>query len=259
MTLEKPSFPKSPSFRLDGKHALVVGAGRGLGAACAIALAEAGARVSLASRTRDELEAISHYIVQQGGSANCLQLDATQAADVKACVESLGPIDILVNSAGTNRPLRIDEVSQHDVDSLFDINIKAAIYLVREVSISMRKHAIRGSMITLSSQMGHVGGPKRTLYCASKHALEGMTKALAWELGPEGIRVNTLCPTFFRTPLTEPMLADPVFRDFVIDRIALGRIGELQDVMGPVVFLASEASSMITGSSLMVDGGWTAQ
>jgi NAD(P)-dependent dehydrogenase (short-subunit alcohol dehydrogenase family) len=107
--------------------------------------------------------------------------------------------------------------------------------------------------------MGHVGGPKRSLYCASKHALEGMTKALAWELGPEGIRVNTLCPTFFSTPLTEPMLADPVFRDFVIGRIALGRIGEIQDIMGPVVFLASDASALVTGTALMVDGGWTAQ
>lgn len=113
--------------------------------------------------------------------------------------------------------------------------------------------------MTLSPKLTFVRGPRRTLYCASKHALEGMTKALAWELGPEGIRINTLCPTFFRTPLTEPMLADPGFSDFVIKRIALGRIGELQDLMGPIVFLASEASSMITGTALMVDGGWTAQ
>lgn len=252
-------FPNLPSFRIDGKHALVVGAGRGLGAASAVALAEAGARVTLASRSINELEHVASYIVQHGGVANYLKLDATQAEDVKACIQSLGPIDVLVNSAGTNRPLKIDEVTQRDIDTLFDINLKAAIYLAREVSISMRKHAIRGSMITLSSQMGHVGGPRRTLYCASKHALEGMTKALAWELGPEGIRVNTLCPTFFRTPLTEPMLADPGFSDFVIKRIALGRIGELQDLMGPIVFLASEASSMITGTALMVDGGWTAQ
>lgn len=252
-------FPKLPSFRIDGKHAFVVGAGRGLGAASAVALAEAGARVTLASRSINELEHVASYIVQHGGVANYLKLDATQAEDVKACIQSLGPIDVLVNSAGTNRPLKIDEVTQRDIDTLFDINLKAAIYLAREVSISMRKHAIRGSMITLSSQMGHVGGPRRTLYCASKHALEGMTKALAWELGPEGIRINTLCPTFFRTPLTEPMLADPGFSDFVIKRIALGRIGELQDLMGPIVFLASEASSMITGTALMVDGGWTAQ
>lgn len=252
-------FPKLPSFRIDGKHALVVGAGRGLGAASAVALAEAGARVTLASRSINELEHVASYIAQHGGLANYLKLDATQAEDVKACIQSLGPIDVLVNSAGTNRPLKIDEVTQRDIDTLFDINLKAAIYLAREVSISMRKHAIRGSMITLSSQMGHVGGPRRTLYCASKHALEGMTKALAWELGPEGIRINTLCPTFFRTPLTEPMLADPGFSDFVIKRIALGRIGELQDLMGPIVFLASEASSMITGTALMVDGGWTAQ
>jgi NAD(P)-dependent dehydrogenase (short-subunit alcohol dehydrogenase family) len=252
-------FPSLPSFRLDGKHALVVGAGRGLGAASAIALAEAGARVTLASRTVDELDEVASYIRQQGGSADYEQLDATNPDAVKACVQTLGPIDVLVNSAGTNRPLRLEDVDQDDIDYIFDVNLKAALYLAREVSISMKNNSVRGSIITLSSQMGHVGGPKRTLYCASKHALEGMTKALAWELGPVGIRVNTLCPTFFRTPLTEPMLIDPVFRSFVIDRIALGRIGELQDIMGPVVFLASEASALVTGTALMVDGGWTAQ
>ncbi|MBM3338818.1 MAG: SDR family oxidoreductase [Betaproteobacteria bacterium] len=252
-------FPSLPSFRLDGKHALVVGAGRGLGAASAIALAEAGARVTVASRTVDELDEVASYIRQQGGSADYEQLDATNPDAVKACVQTLGPIDVLVNSAGTNRPLRLEDVDQDDIDYIFDVNLKAALYLAREVSISMKNNSIRGSIITLSSQMGHVGGPKRTLYCASKHALEGMTKALAWELGPVGIRVNTLCPTFFRTPLTEPMLIDPVFRSFVIDRIALGRIGELQDIMGPVVFLASEASALVTGTALMVDGGWTAQ
>ena len=252
-------FPSLPSFRLDGKHALVVGAGRGLGAASAIALAEAGARVTVASRTVDELDEVASYIRQQGGSADYEQLDATNPDAVKACVQTLGPIDVLVNSAGTNRPLRLEDVDQDDIDYIFDVNLKAALYLAREVSISMKNNSIRGSIITLSSQMGHVGGPKRTLYCASNHALEGMTKALAWELGPVGIRVNTLCPTFFRTPLTEPMLIDPVFRSFVIDRIALGRIGELQDIMGPVVFLASEASALVTGTALMVDGGWTAQ
>jgi NAD(P)-dependent dehydrogenase (short-subunit alcohol dehydrogenase family) len=252
-------FPSLPSFRLDGKHALVVGAGRGLGAASAIALAEAGARVTVASRTVDELDEVASYIRQQGGSADYEQLDATNPDAVKACVQTLGPIDVLVNSAGTNRPLRLEDVDQDDIDYIFDVNLKAALYLAREVSISMKNNSVRGSIITLSSQMGHVGGPKRTLYCASKHALEGMTKALAWELGPVGIRVNTLCPTFFRTPLTEPMLIDPVFRSFVIDRIALGRIGELQDIMGPVVFLASEASALVTGTALMVDGGWTAQ
>jgi NAD(P)-dependent dehydrogenase (short-subunit alcohol dehydrogenase family) len=252
-------FPQPPSFRLDGKHAFVVGAGRGLGAACAFALAQAGATLSLASRSINELESVASYIRARGGVACCHQLDARDAEAVKACVDVLGPIDVLVNSAGTNRPLRLEDVRQDDIDGLFDINLKAALYLAREVSISMRKHAIKGSIITLSSQMGHVGGPKRSLYCASKHALEGMTKALAWELGPEGIRVNTLCPTFFSTPLTEPMLADPVFRDFVIGRIALGRIGEIQDIMGPVVFLASDASALVTGTALMVDGGWTAQ
>ena len=150
-------------------------------------------------------------------------------------------------------------MSDADLDAVIDVNLKAAFYLAREVARGLQAAGRPGSLITVSSQMGHVGGPRRTLYCATKHAVEGFTKALAWELGPSGIRVNTLCPTFIETPLTEPMLADKAFRGYVESRIALGRIGRVEDIMGAVVFLASDASSLVTGSALMVDGGWTAQ
>jgi NAD(P)-dependent dehydrogenase (short-subunit alcohol dehydrogenase family) len=170
----------------------------------------------------------------------------------------LGALDILVNSAGTNRPALITQTNDRDLDDVMALNVKAAFYLAREAARSMVAHGRRGSIITISSQMGHVGGPKRTVYCATKHAVEGLTKALAWELGPQGIRVNTLCPTFIRTAMTEPMLQDPEFSEFVRSRIALGRIGTLEDVMGAVVFLASPAAALITGTALMVDGGWTA-
>lgn len=257
-----PSFPAgmpcTPSFRLDGQSALVTGAGRGIGAACAQALAQAGARVWVAARSASEVEAVARGIQERGGHAHALLLDVTDSAAVSGAIKSLGPIDILVNSAGTNRPALITQTDDHDLQIVMDLNVKAAFYLAREAARSMMEHGRRGSIITVSSQMGHVGGPKRTVYCATKHAVEGMTKALAWELGAQGIRVNTLCPTFIRTAMTEPMLEDAEFADFVRSRIALGRIGTVEDIMGAVVFLASPAAALITGTALMVDGGWTA-
>jgi NAD(P)-dependent dehydrogenase (short-subunit alcohol dehydrogenase family) len=188
-----------------------------------------------------------------------LPLDVTDPAAVRREVAAHGPFQVLVNSAGTNRPSEIASMRDEDLDAVLDVNVKAAFYLAREVAAGLMAAGLPGSLITVSSQMGHVGGPKRTLYCATKHAVEGFTKALAWELGPHGIRVNTLCPTFIETALTRPMLADERFRHFVESRIALGRIGRVEDVMGAVVFLASDASALVTGSALMVDGGWTAQ
>ena len=250
--------PRLPSFRLDGQRALVTGAGRGIGAACAHALAQAGAEVWVAARTADEVRAVADAIGHDGGSATPLSFDVTDSAAVSDAVGRLGAVDILVNSAGTNRPALITQTDDRDLDDVLSLNVKASFYLAREVARSMIAHGRRGSITTVSSQMGHVGGPKRTVYCATKHAVEGMTKALAWELGPHGIRVNTLCPTFIRTAMTEPMLEDPAFSDFVRSRIALGRTGTLEEVMGAVVFLASPAASLVTGSALMVDGGWTA-
>jgi len=247
-----------PSFRLDGQRALVAGAGRGIGAACAQALALAGAQVLVAARSAHEVADVARGICEQGGQASPLVLDVTDSQAVAEALQAAGPLDILVNSAGTNRPALITETADADLQTVLDLNVKAALFLSREAARNMMAHGRAGCIITVSSQMGHVGGPKRTVYCASKHAVEGMTKALAWELGPHGIRVNTLCPTFIRTPMTEPMLKEPGFEDFVRSRIALGRIGTVRDVMGAVVFLASEAAGLVTGSALMVDGGWTA-
>jgi NAD(P)-dependent dehydrogenase (short-subunit alcohol dehydrogenase family) len=250
--------PRLPSFRLDGQRALVTGAGRGIGAACAHALAQAGAEVWVAARSLSDVQSVAAEIGENGGRAHHLVLDVTDSAEVTRAMGRLGALDILVNSAGTNRPALITQTNDRDLDDVMALNVKAAFYLAREAARSMVGHGRRGSIITISSQMGHVGGPKRTVYCATKHAVEGLTKALAWELGPQGIRVNTLCPTFIRTAMTEPMLQDPEFSEFVRSRIALGRIGTLEDVMGAVVFLASPAAALITGTALMVDGGWTA-
>lgn len=247
-----------PSFRLDGRKALVAGAGRGIGEACAHALAQAGAEVVVAARSADQVQAVAQAIRSRGGQAQALALDVTDSAAVGQAVEALGPLHILVNSAGTNRPALITDTPDADLRDVLALNVEAAFFLAREAARSMVAHQQPGTIINISSQMGHVGGPKRTVYCASKHAVEGMTKALAWELGPHGIRVNTLCPTFIRTAMTEPMLQDPGFEDYVRSRIALGRLGTVQDVMGAVVFLASDAAALVTGSALMVDGGWTA-
>lgn len=248
----------TPSFRLDGRRALVAGAGRGLGAAAAAALSEAGASLTLAARSRDELEALAGAIRERGGKAEVLVLDVTDSASVTREIKQRGPFDVLVNSAGTNRPALLTDTPDEDIDAVFNLNVKAAFYLAREVARGLMAVQRPGSLITLSSQMGHVGSPRRAVYCASKHAVEGMTKALAWELGPHGIRVNTVCPTFIETPLTAPMLAQPEFMSLVLGKIALGRIGRVEEIMGAVVFLASDASSLMTGSALMLDGGWTA-
>jgi NAD(P)-dependent dehydrogenase (short-subunit alcohol dehydrogenase family) len=248
----------TPSLRVDGLSALVTGAGRGIGLAAAHALAQAGARVTLVARSAAEIDAAAADIVAAGGQARARTLDVTDSAAVTGFMAEHGPFDILVNNAGTNRPALITDMTDADYDAVMDLNVKATMFVTREAARSLVKAGRPGSIITISSQMGHVGGPKRALYCATKHAVEGMTKALAWELGPNGIRVNTICPTFIETAMTEKMFADSAFRTYVESRIALGRLGRLEDVMGAVVFLASDAAAMVTGSALMVDGGWTA-
>lgn len=252
------SLPQTPSFRLDGRRALVTGAGRGIGAAAAAALAQAGAEVTLAARSEGELETVAEAIRGQGGVAQILPLDVTDPQGVRRELAAQGPFQILVNNAGTNRPALLTETSDEDLDAVLTLNVKAAFYVAREVARGLIAAGLPGSIITVSSQMGHVGGPKRTVYCASKHAVEGLTKALAWELGPHQIRVNTLCPTFIETAMTQTMFIDPQFREYVQSRIALGRLGRVEDVMGAIVFLASDAAALVTGSALMVDGGWTA-
>lgn len=248
----------TPSLRVDGRRALVTGAGRGIGLAAAHALAQAGAHVTLVARSAPEIDAAAAAITAEGGKAWARTLDVTDSAAVTGFMAEHGPFDILINNAGTNRPSLITDMLDADYDAVMDLNVRATMFVTREVARGLVKAGKPGSIITVSSQMGHVGGPKRALYCATKHAVEGMTKALAWELGPHGIRVNTVCPTFIETAMTEKMFADPAFRTYVESRIALGRLGRLEDIMGAVVFLASDAAAMVTGSALMVDGGWTA-
>lgn len=251
-------LPVMPSFRLDGRRAVVTGAGRGIGLACAVALAQAGAEVMLVARSVAEIEAAAAAIRAADGNAGAQALDVTDAAAVARFFADEAPFDILVNNAGTNRAKPIVDNTDEDLDIVVDLNLKAAWRVAREWVRRVAPTGRPASLINMSSQMGHVGGPNRSLYCATKHGLEGMTKALAWELGPKGIRVNSLCPTFIVTDLTRHMFDDKAFLRFVLDKIALGRLGQVADLMGPCVFLASDASAMITGSALMVDGGWTA-
>lgn len=252
------ALPSQPGFRVDGRRALITGAGRGLGMAAAAALADAGAHVTLLARSRPDIEVLASAIRARGQQAETLQLDVTQPDAVSAALAGLEPFHILVNNAGTNRPALALDVTETDFDAVLTLNVKGAFFVAREVARGMIQAGLHGSIIQMSSQMGHVGSPRRTVYCATKHALEGMTKALAWELGPHGIRVNTLCPTFIETAMTRAQLQTPEFREFVLAKIALGRVGQLEDIMGPVVFLASDAAAMVTGSALLVDGGWTA-
>jgi NAD(P)-dependent dehydrogenase (short-subunit alcohol dehydrogenase family) len=251
-------MPQTPSFRLDGKRALVTGAGRGLGLACAAALAQAGAHVTLMARTRTEIEAVAEELSAAGGQAATLVADVCDVAAVQAAIAEAVPFDILVNNAGTNRPKPFLDVSTDDFDAVMAVNVRAAFFVAQAVARRLVDAGRPGSIIHMSSQMGHVGGVRRTIYCASKHAMEGLSKAMAVEFGPIGIRVNTICPTFIETPLTKPYFEDPVFRADVLKKIKLGRLGQPEDLMGAVLFLASDASALMTGSALMVDGGWTA-
>ncbi len=257
--MTSPELPSTPSFRLDGKRALVTGAGRGIGLAAAAALAQAGAHVTLAARTQDEIEAVAQALREAGHQAQALTLDVTDLAAMRETVAVAQPFDILFNNAGTNRPAPFVEVKVEDFDAIFAINVRAAYFVAQAVARRLVETKQPGSIINVSSQMGHVGAARRTVYCASKHAMEGVTKAMAIELGPHDIRVNTIAPTFIETPMTKPFFENKAFRDDVLSKIKLGRLGTLEDLMGPVVFLASDAAALMTGASLVVDGGWTAE
>lgn len=252
-------LPKTPSFDLSGRRALVTGAGRGIGLGAAAALSQAGADVTLAARTLDEVEAAAAALRAEGGAASALALDVSDLPRMEAAIAQAGPFDILVNNAGTNRPKPFTEVSVEDFDAVMGLNVRAAFFVAQAVAKGMMAAGRRGSIIHISSQMGHVGGPRRSIYCASKWAMEGFSKAMALDLAPYGIRVNTLAPTFIQTPMTRPFFQDETFRKSVLEKIKLGRIGEVEDLMGAIVFLASDAAGLMTGSSLVVDGGWTAE
>lgn len=246
-------------FSLEGRRALVTGAGRGIGRGIALALSEHGAEVTLCARSEGEIGAVAEEITAAGGKADVLVLDVTDSAAFAREIAARPPYHVFVNNAGTNRPNLLADITPGDYDLILGLNLRAAIFAVQAVAGRMTQTGTRGSIINMSSQMGHVGAAKRSLYCASKWALEGFTKSVAIELGSQGIRVNTVCPTYIETPLTKPYFEDPAFEAEVLGKIKLGRLGQVQDVVGAAVFLASDASSMTTGSAIMVDGGWTAE
>ena len=251
-------LPRTPSFRLDGKRALVTGAGRGIGLAAAAALAEAGAHVTLVARHAPEIKQAAAAVEATGGAASTLVLDVLDTAAAERAIATAEPFDILVNNAGTNRPKPFIDVTHDDFDAVMDLNLRAAFFMAQAVAKRLVEAGRPGSIINISSQMGHVGAANRTIYCASKWALEGLTKAMAVELAPHGIRVNTIGPTFIETPLTRPFFEDAAFKASVLTKIKLGRIGQVEDLMGAILFLAGDASALMTGSALVVDGGWTA-
>jgi NAD(P)-dependent dehydrogenase (short-subunit alcohol dehydrogenase family) len=249
----------TPSFRLDGKRALVTGAGRGIGLTAASALAEAGAHVTLAARTAREVEDAAAAIRARGQQADALTLDVTDIELVRKAIADRAPFQVLVNNAGMNRPKMLADVTVEDFDAIMGLNVRAAFFVAQAVAQRLLAAKLAGSIINISSQMGHVGAARRTVYCASKHAMEGFTKAMAIELAPHNIRVNSLGPTFLETPMTKPFFENKAFRDEVLGKIKLGRLGQLGDLTGAIVFLASDASSLMTGSALVLDGGWTAE
>jgi len=246
-------------LRLDGRVAVVTGAGRGIGRGCALALAAAGADVVAVSRTRAELEGVVAEVHDAGRQGWPLVCDVTDAAQVFDRIGALERIDVLVTSAGGNIPERFLDVSPEHLDRLLALNVKGTFLAAQAAARRMVASGAGGAIVTLSSQMGHVGAPERTVYCATKHAIEGLTKSMAVELAPSRVRVNAVAPTFVETPMTRPFFEDPAFRAHVQARIPLGRIADVDDVAAAVVYLASPAAALVTGISLLVDGGWTAQ
>jgi NAD(P)-dependent dehydrogenase (short-subunit alcohol dehydrogenase family) len=215
--------------------------------------------VTLAARTASDIEEAAQAIRARGQQASPLTLDVRDVAAVKTAIAAQAPFDILVNHAGTNRPAPFVNVTVEDFDFVFELNVRAAYFVAQAVARALVAAKKPGSIVNMSSQMGHVGGPTRTVYCATKHAMEGFTKAMAIELAPHKVRVNTLAPTFIETPMTRPFFQNEAFRKDTLARIKLGRLGQLEDLTGAIVFLASDASALMTGTSLVIDGGWTAE
>ena len=252
------TLPKTPSFRLDGRRALVAGGSRGIGLACSVALAEAGAHVIVAARGKAELDEAVAAMRDAGHSAEALALDIADLPALTAAFETIGKLDVFVNSAGIARHSQAFDTLPGDYDAVMGVNVRAAYFASVAAAKAMLAGGRGGSIINISSQMGHVGGIDRGVYAASKHALEGMTKSMAIEWGPHNIRINTICPTFIRTALSAPTFDNPERKAWIMSKIKLTRVGEVEDIMGAVVFLAGDAGSLITGTSLLIDGGWTA-
>lgn len=254
-------LPSTPSFRLDNSRALVSGGNRGIGLAVAVALAEAGSDVCIVARSDSANRALVEALSERGYRAEAYSVDVSDSqavAQMLATAGVAGGFDILVNCAGLARHKLAIEESEADYDAVMNVNVKAAYFLAQAVARDLIARKMSGSIINISSQMGLVGGLKRSTYCASKHAMQGFTKAMALEWGPHNIRINNICPTFIETEFTKNALAESDYRASVLEKIALGRLGDVRDIMGAAVFLASPASALITGTSLVIDGGWTA-
>jgi NAD(P)-dependent dehydrogenase (short-subunit alcohol dehydrogenase family) len=237
---------------------VITGASRGLGRGCALAFAAQGAEVVLLARNAGQLDELAHEIEALGGKARAVPCDVTHAEEVQRAFRALGRCDVLVNNAGTNHPQPFLDVDLATLDELLALNVRS-MFVTAQAAARLMVPAHSGVIINMSSQMGHIGAASRTVYCMTKHAIEGLTKAMAVELGPMGIRVNAVAPTFIETPMTRPFLADPGFRTEVLQKIPLGRIGTIDEVVAAVTFLASPGASLITGASLLTDGGYTAQ
>ena len=253
------TLPRTPSFRLEGRRALVTGGTRGIGLGAAVALAEAGAAVTIAARTAADVETVVNQMADAGLAAEGVALDITDSDTVKAFVDDVELFQVLVNSAGTARHSSFTEITPANYQAVMDLNLAATLFVSQAVVARLVTANLPGSIIHVSSQMGHVGGPNRAVYAASKFAVEGLSKAMAIELGAHNIRVNTVCPTFIETELTAKNLSNPEFRSWVLSKIKLGRLGRIEDIMGPIVFLASDAAALVTGASLLVDGGWISE
>ena len=251
-------LPVTPSMRLDGKRALVTGASSGIGLACAVAMAEAGAHVVMAARREQLLLEVVAAVNDKGLSAEALIMDVSSVESITDSLQSQEAFSVLVNSAGIAVPGAALDTSAEDYQRVMDTNVRGAYFVSVGVAHGMVAAGQGGSIIHISSQMGLVGGPDRSVYCASKHAVEGMVKAFAIEWGPNNIRVNTICPTFIRTPLTQVTFDNPERVEWIKSKIKLDRVGETEDIMGCALYLASDASSMVTGASHLIDGGWTA-
>jgi NAD(P)-dependent dehydrogenase (short-subunit alcohol dehydrogenase family) len=241
-----------------GRQVVITGASRGLGRACADAFATARAEVILVARARPELEDLAANLRSRGARARAIACDVTDDAQVEQLFAGLERCDVLVNNAGTNRPQPFLDVDPATLDEIIRLNVRS-MFIVAQAAARRMVPVRAGAIVNMSSQMGHVGGPNRTVYCLTKHAIEGLTKAMAIELAPHGVRVNSVAPTYIETPLTKPFLSNETFREDVLRRIPLGRVGTVEEVAAAVLFLASSDASLVTGTSLLVDGGYTAQ
>jgi NAD(P)-dependent dehydrogenase (short-subunit alcohol dehydrogenase family) len=247
-----------PSMRLDGQVALVTGAGRGIGRGCALALAEAGAEVIAMSRTEAEIDEVAAAIVAQGGKARAVVCDVTDTAALRREFEALERLDILLNNAGISVHGPFAELAEEALDAMLTVNIRAAVLAAQAAAAIMVRQGA-GVIINLSSTFGKVGRPRSAIYSGTKHFIEGFTKSIAVELAQTGVRVVAVGPTAIETPMTAARMADPVVGGDLLSKIPMGRFGQVEDVVGAVVFLASPAAALITGTTLMIDGGWTAQ